>query len=132
MAGLSARTVQRIESGQKASTESLKCLAAALDVTVETLLEDRYVIDRQSTQWQDLPFTIKLWFRFNFLQMQPSRRVAKRVVLWLHGFAFVFVCGGIASQASLVGGIILLANAYLFQALMWQGDHYGVWYDAVG
>ena len=36
MSGLNVRTIQRIESGANASTESMKCLAAALDVDVTT------------------------------------------------------------------------------------------------
>ncbi len=39
MAGLSTRTVQRIERGAKASPETLKCLAAVLDTDFTTLQE---------------------------------------------------------------------------------------------
>lgn len=39
MAGLSTRTVQRIERGAKASPETLKCLAAVLDTDFATLQE---------------------------------------------------------------------------------------------
>lgn len=35
--GLSARTIQRIEAGQPAATESLKCLAAVFEVDFSTL-----------------------------------------------------------------------------------------------
>ena len=37
---------------------------------------------------------------------------------------------GFISEAALAGGLILLANAYLFALLMWQGDRYGIWYDS--
>jgi hypothetical protein len=37
---------------------------------------------------------------------------------------------GFVNEAALAGGLILLANAYLFSLLMWQGDKYGIWYDA--
>ncbi|MEM1412420.1 MAG: 2TM domain-containing protein [Pseudomonadota bacterium] len=39
-AGLSARTVQRIEAGHTASLESLKCLAAVFETSVSTLMEE--------------------------------------------------------------------------------------------
>ena len=39
MAGVSTRTVQRIERGAKASPETLKCLAAVLDTDFSTLQE---------------------------------------------------------------------------------------------
>jgi len=38
--GLSARTIQRIESGTPASTETLKCLAAVFDVPFDTLSQE--------------------------------------------------------------------------------------------
>ena len=37
MSGLNVRTVQRIESGQNASLESLKCLASVLEVEVSNI-----------------------------------------------------------------------------------------------
>jgi transcriptional regulator with XRE-family HTH domain len=39
LTGLSVRTIQRIERGQSASVESLKCLAAVFDVDFATLRE---------------------------------------------------------------------------------------------
>lgn len=38
--GLSARTIQRIESGQKAGLESLKSLAAVFETTVSELMQE--------------------------------------------------------------------------------------------
>lgn len=40
MAGVSARTIQRLERGAKATPETLKCLAAALDVDFAALRKD--------------------------------------------------------------------------------------------
>ncbi|GLR69339.1 helix-turn-helix domain-containing protein [Agaribacter marinus] len=37
LSGLNVRTIQRIENGNSASVESLKCLAAALDIDVADL-----------------------------------------------------------------------------------------------
>ncbi|MEE4246049.1 MAG: helix-turn-helix transcriptional regulator [Kangiellaceae bacterium] len=39
-AGLSTRTIQRIESGEKASLESLKCLAAVFDISISQLMQE--------------------------------------------------------------------------------------------
>jgi len=36
--GLSTRTIQRIESGQKVGLESLKCLAAVFEISANTLV----------------------------------------------------------------------------------------------
>ncbi|WP_139182672.1 helix-turn-helix domain-containing protein, partial [Vibrio cholerae] len=40
MSGLSVRTIQRIESGNKASIESLKSLASVFEVDISKLLEE--------------------------------------------------------------------------------------------
>ncbi|WP_442855148.1 helix-turn-helix domain-containing protein [Colwellia sp. TT2012] len=56
MSGLNVRTIQRIESGQNASLESLKCLASVLDVDIPTLNQEKLVIDKNSDNWKNLPF----------------------------------------------------------------------------
>ncbi len=62
MSGLNVRTIQRIESGHNASFESLKCLAAALDVDVTTLNQETFMIDKNTASWQTLPLFLKIWF----------------------------------------------------------------------
>ncbi len=39
--GLSVRTIQRLEKGQAATLESLKCLAAVLETSVSTLMQEQ-------------------------------------------------------------------------------------------
>jgi transcriptional regulator with XRE-family HTH domain len=72
ISGLNVRTIQRIESGKNASVESLKCIAAALDVDVTTLNQEKFMIDKKSDNWKSLPLVLKCWFVFNFLQTKPS------------------------------------------------------------
>ena len=48
MSGLSLRTIQRLESGQSASLETLKSLAAVFEIDVNTLKGDITVIDEKS------------------------------------------------------------------------------------
>lgn len=129
MSGLNVRTIQRIESGHNASVESLKCLAAALDVDVPTLNQEKFMIDKQSDHWKNLPFILKFWFVFNFLQTRPSRKSASRIEVIGHVSGFTFCCLGFISEAALVGGLLMLATAYLYHLLKWQGDKYGIWYD---
>jgi transcriptional regulator with XRE-family HTH domain len=129
MSGLSVRTIQRIESGHNASVESLKCLAAALDVNVSTLNQEKFVIDKKSDNWQKLPLLMRSWFVFNFLQTRPSRKSASRIEVVGHISGFSFCCLGIINEAALVGGVLMLATAYLYHWLKWQGDKYGIWYD---
>jgi transcriptional regulator with XRE-family HTH domain len=130
MSGLNVRTVQRIESGQKASLESLKCLASALDVDVSTLDRETFMIDKSSDNWKALPIWLKCWFFINFLTVRPTRRVVRRLELIAHTSGFLFCLLGFASEAALAGGLIMLATAYLLYLLIWQGDTYGIWYDS--
>lgn len=129
MSGLSVRTIQRIESGQNASLESQKCLAAVLDVDLDTLNQPTIEIDKSSDNWKRLPLFVKLWFLINFLQVRPQRNTAIRVEVISHISGFLFCGLGLVSEAALVGGLIMLATAYLFLLLRWQGDRYGIWYE---
>jgi transcriptional regulator with XRE-family HTH domain len=129
ISGLNVRTIQRIESGKNASVESLKCIAAALDVDVTTLNQEKFMIDKRSDNWKDLPLVLKYWFMFNFLQTRPSRKSAIRIELIGHISGFSFCCLGLVSEAALSGGILMLATAYLYRGLIWHGDRYGIWYD---
>lgn len=131
ISGLNVRTIQRIENGANASVESLKCLAAALDVSVDTLTQESLLLDRKSDTWKALPLLLKLWFAWNYLQLRPRRVTAVRVEVVCHLFGFVFCILGLFSEAALVGGLLLLASGYLYSLLKWQGDKYGIWYDEI-
>lgn len=45
--GLSTRTIQRIESGQKAGLESLKCLAAVFETSISALMQEQTMTDEE-------------------------------------------------------------------------------------
>ena len=47
--GLSTRTIQRIESGQKGGLESLKCLAAVFETSVSALMQEQTMTDQEQT-----------------------------------------------------------------------------------
>ena len=47
--GLSVRTIQRIENGQRASLESLKCLAAVFETQVSDLVQENPMKDTQTS-----------------------------------------------------------------------------------
>jgi transcriptional regulator with XRE-family HTH domain len=63
MSGLSTRTIQRMESGNKASMESLKSVASVFEINIETLTKEITVIDKESAAWKEQP----MWFRYQFL-----------------------------------------------------------------
>jgi len=129
MSGLNVRTIQRIESGHKASVESLKCLAAVLEVDISTLEQETFVIDKHSNNWEHLPLWLKCCFSLNLLAAQPERKTVRRILMASHICGFSFCLLGLVSEAALAGGLIMLSNAYLFQLLMFQGDRLGIWFD---
>lgn len=130
MSGLSVRTIQRIESGHNPSNETLKCLAAVLEVDVQTLTQEHFRMEKQSFAWKQLPLGVKWLFMLNFFSFKPSRAAACRVEFISHLFGFVFCLLGLWSEPALAGGLMLLANGYLFRLHLWLGDHYGAWYSA--
>lgn len=129
MSGLNVRTIQRIESGHNASVESLKCLAAVLEVDIETLTRERIMVDKNSDVWRNLPLWLKWWFFFNYLTFRPSRKSTTRGIVFCHLCGFSLCVWALIDHKALLGGLTLLLTAYLFQLLAWQGDKYGVWYD---
>lgn len=130
MSGLNVRTIQRIESGHNASIESLKCLASVLEVDVSTLNQEKFMVDKHSDNWLGLSLWVKWWFFFNYCSFRPSRRATKRAIITSHVSGFLFCLMGLLHEDALVGGLFMLLVAYFFYFMLWQGDHYGVWYDA--
>ncbi len=129
MSGLNVRTIQRIESGQKASLESLKCLASVLEVDVSTLNQEKFMVDKNSDNWKNLPLWLKWWFFFNYNSFRPSRKATKRGIIISHASGFLFCCLGLVTEGALGGGLCMLSVAYFYSFLAWQGDQYGVWFD---
>jgi len=130
MSGLSVRTIQRIESGHSPSLESLKCLASVLEVDVSTLTQEKFMIDKKSDNWQKLPFFLRCLFSLNFFSLRPNRSTVKNIEIVSHVSGFTFCVLGLMSEPALQGGIIMLANAYLFRLHAWLCDKYGLWYDS--
>ncbi|ALM90515.1 MULTISPECIES: helix-turn-helix domain-containing protein [Alteromonas] len=71
LSGLSTRTIQRIESGNKASIESLKALASVFEIDISKLQEEIIVIDKTSKEWNKEP----LWVRFSFWGVKARKQI---------------------------------------------------------
>ncbi len=59
-AGLSTRTIQRIEAGQRAGLESLKCLAAVFETSISTLMQEQTMTDKEQAEQQKQPLINKI------------------------------------------------------------------------
>ncbi len=58
--GLSTRTIQRIEGGQKAGLESLKCLAAVFETSISTLMQEQTMTDQEQADQTRQPMINKI------------------------------------------------------------------------
>jgi transcriptional regulator with XRE-family HTH domain len=53
--GLSTRTIQRIESGQRAGLESLKCLAAVFETSISALMQEQMMNEQEPAEQPNHP-----------------------------------------------------------------------------
>ncbi|HEY7884743.1 MAG TPA: hypothetical protein VIC08_07315 [Cellvibrionaceae bacterium] len=88
------------------------------------------MIDKKSVDWQRHPLWLKWWFFFNYMSFRPSRKATTRGMVMCHISGFFFCAFGLVEPSALVGGLFMLMVAYFFHFMAWQGDKYGVWFDA--
>lgn len=118
MSGLNVRTIQRVETGQKASLETLKCLASVFQVDMTTLTKEITVIDKESEQWLGLPW----WFKANMFGVNSRRHVLTIEFILL---AFALACLMVKPSAMVTPVAFLMA--YLTGWLVRYGDKHQVW-----
>ena len=129
MAGLSVRTIQRIERGHKASFESLKSLASVLEVSISTLEQEIIMIDKNSDEWKRLPLLIKLAFTGpDYVWMgiyQRDAYIRGEKLLWIVGL--VFLAASILSNELIIAGVFFILCAYFISLIARMGDRYAIW-----
>ena len=126
MAGLSLRTIQRVEAGNPASKETLKSLASVFEIVISELTKRVKMIDKKSEYWQSVP----LWVSVGLLGFKErTETIVSIALLLLCGLAF-FLYGGwgepISMQAVLWFGAYLLAVGWFAAAVRWA-DTKGLW-----
>ena len=116
--GLNVRTIQRVESGNKASLETLQSLASVFEVNISTLTEEITVIDKKSEEWKELPW----WFRANMFGIYT-----KRVVVWIElAVLVVGILSWIFLNNTSVAAFMFL-GAYITSWFVRYGDKKQVW-----
>jgi len=116
--GLNVRTIQRVESGKKASLETLQSLASVFEVDISKLTEEITVIDKKTENWKDLPW----WFRANMFGIYKKRTVVMvELVILFTGFV-----SWIILQDPTVAAIMFL-GAYITGWIVRFGDKNHVW-----
>lgn len=123
LSGISIRTIQRIESGNRASLESLKSLAAVFETDVETLQKEIIVIDKSTEEWKAKP----VWLRINLLGIK--RR--SHLIFLEQAFALTGLIawlGGLFFQSSLLPfAPALFFSAYIAAWTVRKGDKDKIW-----
>lgn len=117
--GLSVRTIQRVESGNKASLETLKCLASVFEVDIAKLTEEITVIDKESNEWKSLPW----WFRMSLAGSRSKRSaiIAEFAMLLLGFISWILI----EPEARVTPFIFLFA--YLMSWINRYGDLKNAW-----
>ncbi|MEW6990787.1 helix-turn-helix domain-containing protein [Colwelliaceae bacterium 6441] len=118
LSGLSLRTIQRVESGQSASIETLKSLASVFEVEISILTEEVTVIDKTSENWKNQPW----WFKFLFWGI-GSRKLQVTIEKGLLALGIVAFFIEPVREAS----PILLLGAYCTCLAVRQGDNKNLW-----
>nr|WP_100658611.1 helix-turn-helix transcriptional regulator [Alteromonas flava] len=117
--GLSVRTIQRVESGNQASLETLKCLAAVFEVELTKLTEEITVIDKDSTDWKALPW----WFK---VSLTGARSKRSAILAELTMLALGLLSWMLIEPSAIITPLILLM-AYLMGWINRYGDTKDVW-----
>ena len=123
LAGVSLRTIQRIESGHSASLETLKSLAAVFEIEIELLTGEIGVIDKNTEEWASSP----LWVRFGFWGIR-DRKVAFRFEILSLTFGAIGVLAGFADNAEyFLLGAAFFGAAYAYAIQIRWVDNKGIW-----
>lgn len=116
--GLNVRTIQRVESGSKASIETLKCLASVFEIEIDKLTGEITVIDKSSEDWKALPW----WFRVNMLGVGSK----KALLVIEFGLLIFTIVASVAMQSTFVAAVGFL-SAYMTGWLVRYGDTNKIW-----
>lgn len=123
LAGVSLRTIQRIESGHSASLETLKSLAAVFEVEIELLTGEIIVIDKNTEEWASAP----LWVRLGFWGIR-DRKVAFRFEMLSLVLGTAGSFAGVAIDTDLfIVGAAGFAAAYCYAVQIRWVDNKGIW-----
>ena len=132
LSGLSIRTIQRVESGQSASLETLKCLASVFEVEIATLTEEITMIDKASEKWKEQP----LWFRASVFGIR-----SRQAEVWFElgflvvGIALLLVDSSVFREfvtldferVNRYAAPTFILGAYITRRIVHYGDYKQLW-----
>ena len=127
ISGLSVRTIQRIESGGKASLESLNALASVLEIQASILTQEVTVIDKTTEDWEKVPAWLRACFFGSGVVKVPERifNIRTEQVTVLAG-AILLILSPIVDNA-FESSFMVFTSAYLVSLITRAGDKYSIW-----
>ena len=120
--GLSIRTIQRVESGQSASLETLKSLASVFEVDISKLTEEIKVIDKKSEHWKTQPWWFRAW-----AWGAGSRKIQVWLKLLFLTLAVVFTIIGYFDPAYTEKALIIMYGLFIQTTCISYGDKNESW-----
>lgn len=116
--GLNVRSIQRVESGNKTSLETLKTLSSVFEVEISKLTEEITVIDKQSEIWKVQPW----WLKFVFFGV-----ASRRIQIWAEFSLLVFgLLALFAFDSKQIAAGFFMAT-YLTGLAIRYGDEKRIW-----
>lgn len=132
ISGLSLRTIQRIEKGQKVSMESLTSLAAVFEIEVRELSQEFMAIDKQANAWKQKPAWLRFWFFGSNTWWLRNKKEAIYFEVFLVLVAITFLIGGLFQTGNNPIPLLSLSLTCFISAYVWSitirlADKYAVW-----
>ena len=134
-AGLSLRTIQRVEAGHRISYSSLRALADVFEVDVDKLELELYAMDKTSEDYRELPLWVRLMLGRGRVSSSRRELVFTEIILVCLGILLVGL--GIANSfwsliddpksTALYSGLLMFLFAYLTSVCIRVGDKYSAW-----
>ncbi len=134
-AGLSLRTIQRVEAGHRISYASLRALAGVFEVDVDKLELELYAVNKTSNDYKELPLWVRLMLGRGWVSSGRRELRFTEIVLVIVGALLVAV--SIASSfwplihdpkgSALYAGLLMFLFAYLISICIRVGDRYSAW-----
>ena len=127
IAGLSVRTIQRIEAGGKASSESLTALASVLEVDTSTLEQEVTVIDKTTEDWEKVPLWLRAYFIGSTRLKIPERKLNLRTEQFCVLLGVVLILVSPFNERAFESSFVLFTTAYIVSLFTRAGDKYSIW-----
>ncbi len=134
-AGLSLRTVQRVEAGHRISYASLRALADVFEVDVDKLELELYAMNKTNEDYKELPLWVRLMLGRGWVSSSRRELIFTEIILVCLGVLLVGLSAANSfwsliydpKGTALYSGLLMFLFAYLTSVCVRVGDKYAAW-----